>query len=177
MTLADAIQQAHDANEQKLSAEIRIPALEPDATILLESWNRFAAFHGIRNLGVRPQVVAAFVRAEASLGVEPPKIALALSAIELLHDRHGFANPVATAVVRAELERILKIDAPRSWRKTEQLMFASLPPEIRAVIARRDRERETAMRRAQNEAAEAKRQAEKPATTSNEETNKHEKTS
>lgn len=177
MTLADAIAKAHIHNEARLAAGISVPLqLDADAASLLDPWNRFCSFHGCRNIGIRPQVVAAFIRAEASQRAEPHKIALTLSAIELLHDRHGLSNPVATAVVRAELERILKIEAPRSWPKAEQLMFASLPPEIRAIIARREREREIALRRAQNAAAELRQSAAaeiKPATKPNEESNNH----
>jgi hypothetical protein len=180
MTLADAIEQQTAANEERLSAGIRVSMqLDADAALRLDSFNRFCTQHGVRNCPSRPSTVAAFVRSEKSLGTEPHKIALALSAIELLHDRHSCANPVATAVVRKELERILQIEAPRSWSKAEQLMFASLPGEIRAVISRREQQRETALRRAQNKAAEAKRQsggADKPATDKEEIENVDQKT-
>ena len=114
--LAAAIEKQTAANEERLSAGIiRVPMqLDADAALRLEPFNRFCSQHGVRNYPARPQVVAAFVRAEASLGTEPRKIALTLSAIELLHDRHDCANPVATAVVRSELGRILEIEAPRS---------------------------------------------------------------
>lgn len=168
--LADAIAKAHLLNEEKLTAGVQVSVqLDPDAELRLEAFNRFCTKYGVRNCPAAPKVVAAFCRAEEKLGTEPRKVSLTLSAIELLHDRHGLANPVATAPVRAQMEKIFQIEPPRSWPKAEQLMFASLPSEIRAVISRREKERETVLRRAQNEAAETKRQAEKPATTSEKE--------
>jgi hypothetical protein len=179
MTLADAIAKAHVLNEEKLAAGIPIPQLDADAELHLASFNRFCSQHGVRNCPARPQVVAAFIRAEEKFGTEPQTIALILSAIEILHDRHGQSNPVASAVVRAQLERILRTEPPRSWAKAEQLMFAALPPEIRAVIVRRERDRERWLRNKMNELAELKKRqsdgAAKPVT--NKEDTKSEKTS
>jgi hypothetical protein len=174
VTLEDAIYKARLANEDKLAAGIQpIPVLDSDATARLAPFQRFCSEHGVRTHPCRVQTVCAFIRAEEKLGTGPHKIALCCEAIEVLHSHFGYANPVASGAVRAEFERMLKIEAPRSWSKHEQLMFATLPAEIRATISRREKERETVMRRAQNEAAEAKRQsgsAEKPATEPNKET-------
>ena len=46
------------------------------------------------------------------------------------------------------------IEPPRSWTKAEQEEFATYPREAQEKIARREQERETAVRRSQNEAAE-----------------------
>jgi hypothetical protein len=171
-SLADAIAKAHILNENKLTAGIPIPQLDADAELHLAAFNRFCSQHGVRNCPARPQVVAAFIRAEEKFGTPPETIVLILSAIQLLHDRHGLASPIASAVVRAELERVLKTEAPRSWPRAEQLMFASLPPEIRAVVAKRERDRERWLRNKMNELAELKRQltdgAAKPVTTQEE---------
>jgi hypothetical protein len=175
-TLADAIKQQILSNEDRLAAGLQpIPLLDADANLRLKPYEHFCREHGVRSHPARPQTVLGFLRSEKASGTEPFKIALALSAVETLHDHFGYANPVAVAAVRRELGLILNIEAPRSWPLAEQLVFVSLPPEIRAIIARRERERETALRRAQNEAAEAKRQsgsADKPATP-NEETKNH----
>jgi hypothetical protein len=168
MTLAAAIEKAHAANEEKLTRGIQIPVhIDADAELLLKPFVSFCSFNGVKHVPASPQVIAAFIRAEEKLCTPPERIAATTAAIELLHDKHGLANPVACAAPRTELERILKIEPPRSWPRPEQLIFAALPPEIRAIVGRRDKQRETALRRAQNEAAEAKRQsgsADKPAT-------------
>jgi hypothetical protein len=52
---------------------------------------------------------------------------------------------------------VLHIDPPRSWRKPEQEMFVTLPVEIRAAISRREKQRETEVRRLQNLVADLKR--------------------
>jgi hypothetical protein len=46
------------------------------------------------------------------------------------------------------------IEPPRSWTKEEKEEFASYPREAQEKIARREQERESALRRGQNEAAE-----------------------
>lgn len=46
------------------------------------------------------------------------------------------------------------IEPPRSWTKEEKEEFATYPREAQEKIARREQERETALRRSQNEAAE-----------------------
>lgn len=46
------------------------------------------------------------------------------------------------------------IEPPRSWTKEEKEEFATYPREAQEKIARREQERETALRRGQNEAAE-----------------------
>jgi hypothetical protein len=89
MTLADAIAKAHILNEEKLAAGIPIPKFNADAELHLAAFNRFCSQHGVRNCPARPQVVAAFIRAEEKFGTEPQTIALILSAIELLHDQSG----------------------------------------------------------------------------------------
>jgi hypothetical protein len=154
MTLADAIAKAHVLNEEKLATGIPIPQLDADAELHLAAFNRFCAQHGVRNCPTRPQVVAAFIRAEEKFGTPPETMALILSAIEALHIRHGMSNPLATPVCREQLERVLKTEAPRSWPRAEKLMFAALPPEIRAVIAKRERDRERWLRNKMNELAE-----------------------
>lgn len=46
------------------------------------------------------------------------------------------------------------IEAPRSWSKEEKERFASFPRETQEYLARRENERDTALRRGQNEAAQ-----------------------
>jgi hypothetical protein len=164
MTLADAIDQAVTANEQKVARTFAPRPVEPDAKVYFEQFQRFCSEHGVRSLPAAPAVVAAFIR---DGGIEPAKLTLILAAIEQIHDHHNLANPVATSVVREQLSLVLKVEPPRSWTKDEKLIFTTLPIEVQASVGRRERERETEMRRAQNAAAEAKKRhagADEPAT-------------
>jgi hypothetical protein len=52
------------------------------------------------------------------------------------------------------------IEPPRSWTKDEKAEFATFPREAQEKIARREQEREKAIRTSQNEAAEARKLAE-----------------
>jgi len=65
------------------------------------------------------------------------------------------ADPGETTEQQSEPEAELPpIEPPRSWTKEEKEEFASYPREAQEKIARREQERESALRRGQNEAAE-----------------------
>ena len=169
MTLADAIALQTAANEQKLSEGIpRIRTLEPDGAIRLQAFERWCREQGVRSAPSHPATVATYIRNQEALGVEPNKIFKSCEAIEALHSDNGFANPIATSVVRAELERVLKavdaVSAPRSWPRAEQLLWATLPIEIRAIIARRERDRERWVRKTVEELRRQSDGAAKPVT-------------
>lgn len=59
----------------------------------------------------------------------------------------------ATETVKTEPE-VPAIDPPRSWTKEEKEEFATYPREAQEKIARREQDRESALRRSQNENAE-----------------------
>ena len=58
---------------------------------------------------------------------------------------------MATAPVGCRLIQIEAIEPPRSWTKEEKLFFAGSPRDIQGAVARRERDKEKAMRKAQNE--------------------------
>src|SRR5262245_16492927 len=70
-----------------------------------------------------------------------------------MHFAAALANPIATPTVRIASGGST-IEAPRSWTKEDKTLFASLPPEIAAAVAKREQNRETVLRRSQNETAE-----------------------
>ena len=102
-----------------------------------------------------PLVVAAFVDQLSFKGEQ--FILETLRAIELLHDHFGYANPVATAKVREAVARIVEVDPPRSWSKEEKELFRTVSPSVQATIARRERDRDRALRQAQNALAEERK--------------------
>jgi hypothetical protein len=65
---------------------------------------------------------------------------------------------VGSFAVRSVLAHRLTIEFPRSWSKEDRELAASLPPEIRAILFKREDQRDTALRRAQNALAEEKKQ-------------------
>ena len=113
----------------------------------------------VRHCPATPAVVATFVQEYDWRG---PKIVVPmLQAIEALHDHHMLANPVATGVVRAAISDIFGDDladlisgfeAPKSWSKTEKKLFWILPKDIQQIVARREYQRDLAVKQAMNEA-------------------------
>ena len=160
------------ANEQKLAeslGSIAKPELTQDVRDRLAVFVAFCKSHNVRHCPARPATCAAFAKAEAANGRDPQGIVSLLAAVELLHNYHGLSNPTKTAVVAAALDQIIKIEPPRSWAKEDRAEWALLPPDIRQAIARREEQRDQALRLAQNRLAEERKRlssgADKPAQT------------
>ena len=151
--------QKWDSGEARLAAELPIQSVDLSADVrsCLDAFNKWTASKSARRLPAKPVTVACYVLDQAALGVPAQQILAQLDAIERAHDRHSLSNPVRTAVVRAALETIIKVDPPRSWPKEDKVLFAQLDPEIRQVIARRESERDRELRRIQSRAAELRR--------------------
>jgi hypothetical protein len=152
-TLAHVSAREIDRNEAAL-AKCFPPAphdLTDDSKVL--GFIRFCEERGVRFAPARVETVASFIVWQRDLGVPIERTVEVLTGIERLHDAGQLANPVQTRLVRSLLVGTDEIKPPRSWRKEEQQMFATLPEPIKAVIARRENERETVLRRTQNEAA------------------------
>ena len=95
----------------------------------------------------------------------PPSDDVIAAVIEIsrLHVGNGYADP-NTEVVAAAFPPVV---APRSWPDPLKARFKSLPYDLQIYVERHEREREKVIRRAQNEAATAKRklsELEQPAT-------------
>jgi hypothetical protein len=172
--LDQAIAAAFEANEKKLAARVKTPAttLDQHQRALFSAFEHFCRSSGVRSLPASPTTIAAYLRAALAEG----DALAAAEAIRIAHQAHGLPCPVSTHVVRSQLNELIDEKPPRSWRADEQLMWAALPPEIRGVISRRERERNLALRRKQNELAELTRQTAtapeaKPAANIKDETN------
>jgi hypothetical protein len=94
-----------------------------------------------------------WIRLQDANRIKPEAILKACDAIGAAHTNNNFANPIISPAVGAELERITKTKAPRSWPKAEQPLFFTLPPEIKAIVSRREEQNSTALRRLQNKVA------------------------
>jgi hypothetical protein len=64
---------------------------------------------------------------------------------------------VETQAPDPEASELPPIEPPRSWTKEEKEEFASYPREAQEKIARREQDREAALRRSQNEAADQRK--------------------
>lgn len=149
MTLASAIAEATARNEAALAATMQPYAPDEESQSVVAEWRTWCGNNGLRACPAHPASVAVWVRHMGALGLSEEKIAAALTAVAELHDSRGLANPCATAPVRAELTRMLELKPPRSWRRAEQLLFSELPAEIRLAVERRERQRDTELRRLQ----------------------------
>ena len=162
MTLASAIEAAKqreaiarwDRGEAQL-APIQPPIVELSAAVrsCLDVWGTWAAGKSVRKCPAKPHVVAVFVTEQSQLGATSQHILATIEAITALHDHHGLSNPCATAIVDAALGQVLKVEPPRSWNKDEKAEWVKLPPLVREAISRRERDRDAALRRAQNKEA------------------------
>jgi hypothetical protein len=152
-----------DAGEKALATELALvlPAVQSELTPeQRELFQIFAAWcdqKACRKCPAKPWALAAFIIDQEKLGVPAERILATIQAIEAAHDQHGLANPTATAVVRAAMDRILTVDPPRSWPKEDKAAFAMLPAGIREAISRRELQRDRDLRRRQNELAEEKK--------------------
>jgi hypothetical protein len=157
--LANAIQRAKvaewDAAEQQMAARFKLDPLVLSKDLLErhDLWAKWCAGKHVRKCPARPQAVATFVLEQNALGASAQVVVAMVEAIDAIHQYHGLSSPCATRVVNVVLEQILKVEPPRSWGRDERAEWAKLPPLVREAITRRERDRDLALRRAQNKAA------------------------
>ncbi|MEY9698372.1 hypothetical protein ABIF50_002064 [Bradyrhizobium diazoefficiens] len=65
-------------------------------------------------------------------------------------------NPVLEALLNAKVADV--VEPPRSWGKEEKQRFLQLPRDLQLYFAKREQQRDDTVRRAQNEAAQARRE-------------------
>jgi len=127
----------------------------PEQARALTAFRLWCEENGVRHCPARPEAVAQFVLDHAAAGLET--LIEVTAAISQSHSQLGLANPTATWMVASALQRVGDVDPPRSWPKAFKGLFAELPIQLKRYIAKHDAERERVLRRAQNEAARAKR--------------------
>ena len=160
MNLAEEIEKAKqrelDSNEAALASCFpRPPELSNEAQQRVMPFVQWCEVQRVRALPARPTSVAAFVHWQQDQRIPRPIIVETLSAIEALHITASLGNPVATPIVQATLGST--VDPPRSWKKEDKEFFATLPLHTQEIVALREQERETHLRRSQNELAEMKK--------------------
>lgn len=110
----------------------------------------------VRALPAAPVHVAAFIRdCEQMAPIE--KIWEAVLEVSQSHLSNGFADPTAGGVVAEAISSIAAIPPPRSWPKAMGPRFKAIPYDVQRYLAEREKEQDRAVRRAQNEAADARK--------------------
>jgi hypothetical protein len=140
------------AAQGKLPTDALAVELTPVESLLKQRFVEWCAENGVRNCPSRPSTVSTFLLDQS---LEHEQALAALSAIGKLHDKFGLPNPCATAAVRTVLQTKLPGEQPR-WKKHELEIWAALPADIRAVIALRENQRGTEMRRVHSELGKVK---------------------
>lgn len=107
-----------------------------------------------RAMPAAPADVAAFVATIALMGID--KVWPIVQEISRAHYMAGHADPTLSGPVAATVNNIAKIDPPRSWPKEQKFRFTQLPYDLQIYVAEHDRQREKTVRRALNEAANAR---------------------
>jgi hypothetical protein len=154
--IVSAISLAQEVNEKKIANEINAPKQKLDDTEALLMLRQFAGWctsRGVKWLPAGPSTVAAFIRLQHANRIAPGIIVRFLDAIQVAHDNSNFASPVYTTAVGQELTQILEIKKTPRWPKAELPLFYSLPSGVQAIIARREEQNSTALRRLQNKVA------------------------
>lgn len=116
---------------------------------------RWCALNGVSVFPVPPAIVARFVADCAPLGIE--RLWPAVQDIQAAHVSLGLADPTLGPAVAAALGDVAGIAPPRSWPGDYKQRFRSLPYDLQRFVADHEQQREKALRRAQNEAAEFRR--------------------
>ena len=155
-----------ETNERRLAGELKLNVPKRSLSAAeFQCWNRFSTWceqQSVRKIPAKPATVAAYILAMAGMGVSHEQIVSVVNAADVAHQFHGLSSPLHTQIVRAALDTLLKAEPPRSWSKDEKAEWALLPPAIREIVARRETERDTSIRRKQNAIAEErKRQSHK----------------
>ncbi len=136
---------------------------------------RWCELNGVSFCPAAPEMVARFVADCAALGIE--RLWPAVQEISRLHIAAGLADPTLGGLAAKAISDVAGIDPPRSWPDNHKQGFQLLPYDVQLFVAAHERQREKALRRAQNDAAAARRGLathETPPTKPDEGTNAHE---
>lgn len=163
---------AFDHGERLLAAELGEKLAFKPKELSHDQQHRFGVFvefakqKCVRACPAKPTSVAAFVIDKHSDGVPAQQILALLEAITAAHNCHGnLADPCAAQIVRQALSETIRTNPPRSWPAADKLLFATLDPVVQDVIARREEERDSNLRKKQNELAELRKRLEAEAAT------------
>lgn len=124
----------------------------------VRAFEMWCQVNGIEPFPVVPAVLSDFVRHHASSGID--RLCAAVQAIAESDMKRGAGNAAATPMVNEALANVAggAIPLPRSWPKANAGMFEAMPFALQRYVADRSREQDRVVRRAQNEAAQARQE-------------------
>jgi hypothetical protein len=102
-----------------------------------------------------PASVARFAGDCAALGTSP--LWAAVQEISRMHTSLGLADPTLGSPAAEAISAVAALAPPRSWPDRFKERFRALPYDIQVYLEAHEAQRERALRRAQNEAASARR--------------------
>jgi hypothetical protein len=151
---------AEQANEEraltaKVLAHLKMPAPQGDKS-QWPAWASWCDQRKITAFPALPAAVAVFVLNNAAAGDRLEKVIASIGAV---HEADGRANPVLSPIVIAALNQVFPpIEPPSGWPKERKADFALLHPGLQKFIVAHERQIIKEMRRAQNEAALARKE-------------------
>jgi hypothetical protein len=104
----------------------------------------------VPRLPAQPANVAIFV---AESGLPPEILHAELEAIDREHEGLDYAPPAKAGVVVKAFNDVHPVEPPRSWSAEEKQRFLTLPHATQVYLVQRERQRDSALNRAQNELA------------------------
>jgi len=116
---------------------------------------RWCELNGASPCPGAPSTVARFVRDCAALGIE--RLWPAVQQISKMHVSLGLADPTLGGEAAAAISEVADVSPPRSWPEPYRQRFKSLPYDVQVYVVSHETRRERALRRAQNEAASARK--------------------
>lgn len=116
---------------------------------------KWCELNGVIACPAAPASVARFVTDCASLGMS--RLWPAVQDISRMHVSLGLADPTLGGAAASAMSAVAAIPPPRSWSGPFKQRFAALPYDIQVHLASHEAQRERALRRAQNDAASARR--------------------
>ncbi len=146
--------------ELRRTVELRLggtPSIEETADLdgAIAPFKTWCERNGFRYFPAQPATLAQYLLEHSLIGIE--KLADTIAAVSETYFARGLPNPVATWIVAAAMQRAGDIAPPRSWPNSLKAQFFVLPHMLKKYVADHDIRREKVLRRAQNEAARARR--------------------
>ena len=136
-----------------VNARLHLPVVAPADPSDWEPFETWAKAKGLRSVPSRPSTVAFFVLDSAKLGID--RLLRIIGAISSTHA--WLADPTLGPVVASALAQVSPpIPPPRSWPAPMRAKWPELPISLQQSIATRETARDKEVRRAQNEAGDAK---------------------
>jgi hypothetical protein len=152
MHRVDEIRQRNNVVAAELQKRIGVA---PPSGELPSTFVRWCREKGVIPLPAKPESVALFLLQSRELGVD----ALTEIARSIARAHSRFADPCSSWAVRAAFEEIGGVyQVPRSWPKAEWPVWDDLPWPVKRYLDMRERQRDVAINRAQQEAGDLRHQ-------------------